>query len=230
MGGVDVGPLRPASNPPVVELPRGDNGIKTRIFLETAVGEAGCCVCKRPIPKGITRVKIVVGLFPPKQGRNEESYYTHPKCLTKRPGSEVRRSRTGCWDCGDEPVEGREHPNMCFTVARFAWGRLCERCTAKPRWEECLSCHVYYPSHMVAHLARIEEPTTPFAILSISSSDLERACVHCIDRHKLPTLEQMQAEVDQERLARASERLKFERTRKKILEEGLDAPTGKAGS
>lgn len=227
MAGVDVGPLQPARRPPLVELPRGgDNQIKTRFYIETAAGEAGCCICKRPIPKGVSRVRVSVGLWPPRSGRTEESYYLHPLCLAKRSGSEVMRSGEGCWDCGIEPPAGSEHRALCFTVARFVWSRLCPRCTEKPRWELCLLCDIHYPAHMVQRLAQCDTPeeSNPFANINLSAVTMpESACTNCITRHDLATFEHAREQADESRIARATERMRFERIKKRILEEGLDA-------
>lgn len=192
----------PASKP-IISLPRGaDPGLETvRIFLEVSRSEAGCVLCNRVIPKGVSRFSIVVRLAEPivnksGQRRLNERYNIHTGCLTNRlegkAGQEVARSGRSCYDCGFEPEPPPEtrddggativfsamYQEWAFTTSKFAPAPLCDACAAKPKWVRCGHCSIHYPPAMIGQVEGDDGQTF-------------EACVHCCQRKGWVTINEV---------------------------------------
>lgn len=200
--------------PPIVEM-----------FVEFSKQAAGCCVCDKPIPKGVTRLKLVVTLREPvvdaTGGRRvHEAYFLHPGCVTDRVRPEVIRFGLDCYDCGAQP---KDDPNSgqyirwhyaCFTVSKFAPAPLCDRCAGKPKWDSCDACTVFYPNWMVSEVVTNTGPTSSLgryeAFEARDLSHVKRACEFCAKKHHLITA----SEADKAQT-------EFERLRDEIAERGF---------
>jgi hypothetical protein len=181
---------------PLISLPRG--GPQTvGVFVEIAKAVAGCYICRRPIPKGVTRIsfRCVMPMVMQDDGtevpprRRTQKYSVHVGCLVKPMGSEVKRSGQDCWDCGGQILNVWAY---AFTTHRFAWGSLCPQCQQKPRWLLCGNCQVFYPRHMIqsGHLSEIPtrkpDPDDPFTDPGPTQSSGDW-CLFCAERYGVLT-------------------------------------------
>lgn len=225
---------------PLVTLPRGvpDEEAQVRIFVELARAPAGCFICDRPIPKGVSRFSIVIRLPEPVvnqrtgQTRVNERYNAHSGCLGKAiTGSEVLRTRDSCYDCGferePEPEErsdggatftqaDRLWTNWCFTTSKFAPAPLCDRCVDKPKWAQCPVCTIWFPPYMIHTVAGDDEDMSPdWTQLDNPRRQVHmeaggRACGPCCARWGWVTIDEA-----------ASAKDEFDRLRQEILEKGV---------
>lgn len=232
------GPKRPLLKlPPSGSLAGG--GPPVEVFVELAKAEAGCYMCRRPIPAGASRVSFrvmteviedpsnlvpvpvvaptsgTVWLAPePSPKARRQTYHVHPGCITRPMGSESIRHGTDCWDCGALGVDAdrreiRADWSWCFTTHKFAWGALCDKCQKKPKWLRCGHCEVFYPRHMI-NFGQLPENRHYGVDEENPRQDSGDWCIHCGDRFEVMTAEQMK-----------EARAEFEETRKQIMKGGL---------
>lgn len=209
---------------PVLGFPSSESNT-FELFVEIAPGVAGCAICRRPIQQGMSRLRFRVRLMIPVEGRRYETKYAHPGCITDRVKPEILRLGVDCWDCG-----ARELVTYvpCFTVHRFAWGQLCPKCQGKKRWEECSSCSVWYPFHMISPAAAPEpQPEPPDNLSRFAAMEEwvpnpgDKVCDYCVTKRGVMT-----EELAAERAAEAEERRlqlveSFEERKRLIAQEGL---------
>lgn len=228
-----VEPHRTKRREPLVSLPRRKEvdpktGLQhppaVVIDLNWGKGIAGCHICARPIPKGTTRLKLDVRLAVPVDGRDTETYYLHPGCITDRIKPEVIRMGRDCFDCGAVPLakDGREvfHPHRCFTVSKFVTAPLCVTCIEKPRWDICDICTIVYPRFMVSVVVDDRATDSRPAVAAASSFTAfdvppniygaQRVCESCTVRYNIRTAKEAHDAAAE-----------FEKLRKEILEHGF---------
>lgn len=101
-------------------------GPPVELYVELSKAEAGCYICRRPIPAGTSRVTFTVTtqvvedvpapapvpiatmnsptvsfvMEDPLPKARRQNYHVHPGCITKPMGSEAIRQGVDCWDCG----------------------------------------------------------------------------------------------------------------------------------
>jgi hypothetical protein len=221
---------------PLVVLPRGGSYRSTEwapkvveIYLVLGKKPAGCLICNRVIPAQATRLMISIR-FPSGWADPEDlntgkittlSYYLHPGCITDRIKPEVIRFGAKCYDCGamppasENPRGFEEFLHRCFTVSKFAPGRLCATCAKKPRWRYCHVCEVYFPHWMISRVAShlVKPIAADFGPFEVSEAEVETGtdvCEFCAARHHLVTEEQA-----------AETATEYERLRREILEQGI---------
>lgn len=186
------------------------------IFVQIGHVEAGCVICKRPIPANTTRICFVSTTYAVGDGgryqQKKYKYFIHPACLTKPMGNEVQRHGLDCWDCG---ASGRNQAGLptledfVFTTSKFAYGRLCSKCTKKPRWKACVGCDVYYPQFMVVYgvTAKHNVDDAPW---SLGEEEYGEWCPSCAELWEVETKEDTQ-----------EHRVEWEELRQKILTKGV---------
>lgn len=221
---------------PILVLPRGRVNRSTErepkaveVYLQIGKKPAGCAICNRPIPPGSSRLQILAR-FPTEwvNGRPEErakaplttqTYYIHPGCITDRIKPEVVRFAADCYDCGALPPgtetarSWEEHPWRCFTVSKFAPGRLCEGCAKKPRWRLCRTCSVQFPHWMISRVVgRPLVEGSPFSQPPSEGQvdDGTDVCTFCAQRFGLVTEEEA-----------AEQQAQYDQLRKEILQQGV---------
>lgn len=222
---------------PLLVLPRGGSFRSTEwapkvveVYLVLGKKPAGCLICNRVIPAAATRLLITVR-FPTAwadpdggddPGLTTLSYYLHPGCITDRIKPEVVRFGADCYDCGAMPPTSDTNPrgfveflHRCFTVSKFAPGRLCETCANKPRWRYCRVCEVYFPHWMISRVASrfTKSPSPdygPFEVVEAQVDTGTDVCEFCAARHHLVTEEQAEQTATE-----------YEKLRREILEQGI---------
>lgn len=226
------------SNHYLVSLPRGGERVFT-LRCGIARGVAGCVICHRPIPKGLSRLEFRVRLAEPEpmpdgRMRRVETGYAHVGCVTEVIRPEVVRKSTSCWDCGATApvsdglvVEQVRFSARCYTTSRFAHGFLCPKCECKPWWTACAVCRVHYPVHLVSRAVELPLPSVG-EIFDVDA--LERAmersgavargkvwyCEFCTEHYRVRT----EASVAREKAERVALRSDWETRRAEIEREG----------
>lgn len=184
-------------------------GTLVDVYVEKARSVAGCMICKNAIPRGVWRLSFVVRLVEPrvdKSGRQRrtERYNVHEGCVSDALRGREFRNDWSCWDCGKPPPGARGWTMRCFTTSRFAFGRLCDNCTARARWRVCDECIVFFPRWMVTPVVSWDGS----AEVPVEEGDM--LCEYCAEELGAVTVA----------MAKESER-KFEALRQQMLEKGV---------
>lgn len=171
----------------LAQIPRdGRDKVTCTLSLDIGIKAAGCVICDRPIPPGISRLKIVVmhkGPTGPRAWPSTMTHYMHTGCITDQIRPEIARKGTDCYDCGQPADFGYR----AFTVTEFAYAPLCEACVDSRRWAYCSSCCTNFPHHMVEEL----DETLWRALAGGGAEPLldvpYYVCRACVERYDVPT-------------------------------------------